>query len=156
MPQISDRLLRALESDDPCDLQNLVQEKRTEDFEALQALLSREPSVNADHRRKAVYALGRWGDPATVPAIRDLLPDLDEQGRIAAADALGKLGTQEALEGVVSLVGDSSPQVRKFAARALGKIDLPEAQDKLREIETSDDADFVRAAASRQLKSGDQ
>ena len=152
MPEISDRLLRALESDDPCEMQNLVKEGKAEDFEALQSLLSLEPTVKADHRRKAVSALGRWGDPAPAAAIRSLLPYMDEPERVTAADALGKLGTQEALDGVMDLAADSSPQVRKFAARALGKIDKPEAQDKLREIEEADEADFVRAAASKQIK----
>ena len=152
MAQVSDVLLRALESDDPCELQNLIKEGKREDFEALQSLVSLDPSVKPEQRRKAIYALGRWGDPGPVDAIRRLLPDLDEAERIAAIDSLGRLGTKEALEGVLDCAADASPQVRKFVVRALGRIDMPEAQEKLKEIAASDETEYVRSIASKQME----
>ena len=156
MAQLSDRLLKALESDESCELDDLIREGKQEDFEALQSLLSMDPSVKPEHRTKAMYALGRWGDPAPAAAIADILPQLDEAGRISAIDALGRLGTQEALSGVLDYVADPSPQVRKFATRALGRINTPEAQAKLKEIEATDSADYVRATAAKYLESGNK
>jgi HEAT repeat protein len=149
---IPKRVLVALEAEEACELDELVQEQNPEDFEALQGLLSLDASVNPAHRTNAIYALGRWGDPAPVPTIRSILPQLDESARICAVDALGRLGTQEALEGVIESVDDESPHVRKFAARALGRINTPEARAKLREIEADDSTDFVRDLASKYLK----
>lgn len=152
MAQISERLRRALESDDACLLTDVVKAGRQEDFEALQSLLSLDPSINPGHRRKAIYALGRWGDSAAVSDIRSLLPHLDEAGRISAIGALGRLGTEAALEGVLEHATDPSPHVRKFAARALGRIDTPEARKKLKEIKAKDEMEYVRTVASKQLR----
>lgn len=156
MPSISNELLRALESDESCELDQIVKDGNQEDLEALQSLLSMDPSVHPEHRRKALYALGRWGDPTSVSAIKALLPQLDEGERIAAVDALGRLGTQEAFEGVVDYVTDPSPHVRKFAIHALGRIGTPEARAKLVEIEAADSVEYVRALASKYVKRGDQ
>lgn len=156
MANISEKLLRALESDDSGELDQVIGEGKEEDFEALQSLLSLDPSIKPEHRRKAMYALGKWGDPRVVSAINSLLPHLEEAERTTAVDALGKLGTPEALAGVLTCVDDPSPHVRKFVAHALGKIATPEAQAKLKEIEAGDSADFVRNAASNYLRSGGQ
>ena len=154
MAQISEKLRRALESDDACQLGSVIKEAKREDFEALQTFLSLDPSVNPEHRKKAIYALGRWGDPAPVAAIRSLLPHLDEAGRISAIGALGRLGTKKALEGVLDCTTDPSPHIRKFVARALGRINTSEARAKLREIEDKDEVDYIRAIASKHLRSG--
>ena len=112
MAQLSEKLLRALEADDSCELDELIQEGKQEDFEALQGLLSLDdPSVKPEHRTRAIYALGRWGDPAPATAIANILPQLDEAGRISAIDALGRLGTEEALAGVLDYVADNSRHV---------------------------------------------
>jgi HEAT repeat protein len=151
MTPVSEELFSALESDCAQDISQLVRERKREDFEGLQEFLSLDPSVNPQHRAKAIHALGRWGDPAPVPAIRGILPHLDERGRISTVDALGRLGTDEALRGVLEQANDPSPQVRKFVTRALGRINAPEAQAKLREMADADPADFVRALASKSV-----
>jgi len=152
MPKISEKLLRALESDDACELGRVIKERKQEDFEALQPLLSLDPSINPEHRAKAIYALGRWGNPTAVVAIRNILPRLDEAGRISAIDALGMLGTKEALEDILDYVNDPSPHVRKFVTRALGRINTPKAQAKLKEIAAKDSVDYIRALASKYIK----
>lgn len=151
MPKISEKLLRALESDEACEIGLIVKERKKEDFDALLTLLSIDPLINPKHRAKAIYALGRWGDPAAVVAIRKILPHLDEAGRIGAIDALGRLGTKKALEGILKYLNDPSPHVRKFVTRALGRINTREARAKLRDIAAKDSVDYVRALASRQL-----
>jgi HEAT repeat protein len=156
MANLSEKLLRALESDDSGQLDQIIKEGKEEDFAALQSLLSLDPAINPEHRRKAIYALGKWGDPSVVSAINRLLPHLAEAERATAVDALGRLGTPEALAGVLTCAADPSPHVRKFVAHALGKIATPEAQAKLKEIEAGDSVDFVRNAASTYLRSGGQ
>lgn len=151
MTPVSGELLRAIESDCSQDMTQVIRDKKREDFAGLQEFLSLDPSVNPQHRVKAISALGRWGDPTLVPAIRGILPHLDERGRISAVDALGRLGTEEALGGVLEQANDPSPQVRKFVTRALGRINKPEAQAKLRQMADADPADFVRALASKSV-----
>ncbi|UCG83542.1 MAG: HEAT repeat domain-containing protein [Dehalococcoidia bacterium] len=153
MTKVSEKLVRALESDDACDLGRVIKEGKQEDFEALRSLLSLEPGIKPEHVNKAIYALGRWGDPAPVATIRSILPQLDEAGRISAIDALGRLGTKEALDGVLDHVDDSSPHVRKFVTRALGRINTPKAKAKLKEIEAKEKVDYVRATAAKYLRS---
>jgi HEAT repeat protein len=153
---IPNRLRVALEAEEACELDELVQQQDAEVFQALLDLLLMQPSVDPAYRRNALYALGRWGDPTAVPAIRSILPQLDEPARIAAVDALGRLGTQEALEAVLERTDDPSPQVRKFAALALARINTPEARSRLQEIASRDPRDFVRDIASKALKSVEQ
>jgi HEAT repeat protein len=152
MSEMSERLRRALESDDAMEIGRVIQAQREEDFEALSALLSPDPLVNPRHRTRAIYALGRWGDPASVGRIRDLLPNLDEPGRITAVGALGRLGTAEALDGVLDYATDPSPHVRKSVVSALGSINTPRAQAKLKEIAESQELEPIRSAASRLLE----
>lgn len=156
MVRVSEKLLKALESDDAYELGHVIKDRKQEDFEALQVFLSLDPSINPEHRAKAIYALGRWGDPAPVADIRSILPRLNEAGRISAIDALGRLGTKDALGGVLDYVNDPSPNVRKFAAHALGRINTSEARAKLKEIEAKDQVDYIRAIASKCLKSEHQ
>jgi HEAT repeat protein len=154
MTGIRTELLRALEADESGDLDAIIARRRPEDFEALRSLLTPDPAVKRTHRAKAIYALGRWGDPAVVEAIRDLLPDLDEDERTKAIDALGRLGTAEALDGIVAYANDASMPVRKFVTRALARINTPRARAVLSELERTDPSDYIRSLASRHLSPG--
>lgn len=153
MADTSKELFRLLESDCGHTLEPVLAEKEQATFESLRSLLSLAPSVNPTHRQRALYLLGRWGNPAVVADIRRIIPQLDEYERITAVDALGRLGTEEALAGIIEHTNDPSPDVRRFVVIALGRINSPQAQDKLREIEASDQVDFVRERASKLLKS---
>jgi HEAT repeat protein len=149
MVTIPDELRRALEADESGDLEQIIQERRQEHFDALLSLLSTDASVNPQHRTRALFALGRWGNPNVVSAIQRILPDLDEIGRATAVDALGRLGTPEALSAIIERAEDPSQNVRKFVARALGRINMPEARAKLTDMERGDPEGFVREAAAR-------
>ena len=149
MARLPVRLREALEADDAEELGRLLQRRRPEDFAALRALLTPDPSVPTDHRTKALHALGVWGDPAVVPAIRQLLPHLDERGRMSAVGALGRLATPEAVAAILERVEDPSPQVRKLAVWALRRSGTPEARQKLSEVATNDPVEWVREAAAR-------
>jgi HEAT repeat protein len=151
MAAMSEQLLDALRSDESGELDQLIRMRRQEDLEALQGLLSMDQSVKQEYRVKALYALGRWGNPASIDLIRRLLPHLEETERVRAIDALGRLGTQDALEGILEYADDESIFVREFVIRALGRIATPEARAKLREIERSDPVNHVRALASKYL-----
>jgi HEAT repeat protein len=152
MITLSKELIATLESDCGHDLEEIIRARRRRDFEALQSLLSFDPSVKAAHRRNALYALGRWGVPTVVPAIRRLLPLLDEMELVSAVDALGRLGTPEALEGIVEHVDHPSPHVRKFAAHALGRIHSTKARSQLRKMADHDTVNYIRELASKILR----
>jgi len=148
-PQLSDKVRTALESDDRHEIDELVKARRPADFAELAELLSPEMAVPSDYQSKALYALGRWKDPSVVPAIRRLLPDLDERGRISAIDALGRLGTPEAIEEVSAHSRDDSPQVRKFVVLALNRSGAREARRTVTEIAADDPEEWVRDLAAR-------
>src|SRR5262245_8577952 len=105
---MSKELTAVLECDCAQDLDAILKARRPQDFEALQGLVSLDSSIKPGHRNKALYLLGRWGDPAPVTAICRILPQLNESGRISAIDALGRLGTQETLSAILHYVKDPS------------------------------------------------
>lgn len=153
MSEISEKLLRALESDDAGELGIIIKKRKQEDFKALQTFLSLDPSIKNEHRAKAIYALGRWGDPAPVKAIGSIISDLDEASRITAINTLGRISTEDSLDVVIKLVDDPSPNVRKFVARALARINTTEAHEKLKEIASKDKVEYVRVLASKYIAS---
>lgn len=138
MTEMPDELRQALSADESCDLDAIIRQRRPADFEALRRLLRADPADGTLHRARAIYALGRWGDPVVVTAIRDLLPSMDQDERITAIDALGRLGTEEAVGGILEYVGDESPPVRKFVTRALARINTPSAQAGLSRLQRAD------------------
>lgn len=152
MAEMPEDLRQALDADDALELDQLLRRRRPEHLRALQTLLTTDPSVPPDHRTKALYALGLWGDPAVVPAITRLLPQLDERGRMSALSALGRLGTPEAVAAVIEHTDEQSPQVRKIAVLALSKSPTPEARQKLREIARTDRVKWVRDVAARHIE----
>jgi HEAT repeat protein len=152
MPELPKQLLAALEAEESGELARLLSRKRAVDFAALRSLLSLDPSVSSDFRRKAMYALGRWGDPSVVPEIRRLLPQLDAGERVSALSALGRLGTPEAETAIIEFADDPSPQVRKTAALALRRIGTPEASAKLRHLAASDPVSWIRQLAARHAR----
>jgi HEAT repeat protein len=151
MTEISEDLRQALDANESCDLDEIVRQRRPADFDALLGLLRPDPARETPHRAMAIYALGRWGDPAAVGAIRDLLPGLHHDERITAIDALGRLGTDEAVEGILGYANDESLPVRKFVARALGRIGTPRARAGLSELRQADPSGYIRSLAARQL-----
>ena len=153
MSPLSDELRTALESDDGEALSRLVERRRRRDFEALRELLSPDPSVPSHYRRKALVALGRWGDASVVPAIADVLPELTAQERFGAIDALGRLGTADATRAVAEYARDPSPQVRKAVVVALQRIDSKEARRTLTELQTQESEDWIRELASKKRRS---
>lgn len=151
MAELPEELREALDADDAEELGALLRRRRPEDFAALQTLLTTQPEVPPDHRTKALYALGVWGDPSVVPSMTRLLPQLDERGRMSALSALGQLGTPEAVAAIVEHVNEPSPQVRKIAVQALRRVATPEARQKLRDVAATDPVDWVRDLAGRPI-----
>jgi HEAT repeat protein len=145
-------LRTALESEEAGELDEIIRAHRKAHFDSLRKLVSTAPEVPPQYRSKALYALGRWGDPGVIPDIERSLPDLEETGRIAALDALGRLGTDQALEIVAQYAGDPSPQVRKFAIQALDRIGGSKARTQLRVIAREDPEAWIRGLAARNLE----
>ena len=144
MVQLSDRLHEAIDSDCAHSLEEVITQKSDEDFQGLQALLSLDAKISPGQRNKALHLLGRWNNPAAVPAILKILPELDEIGRSRAVDALGKIGSPDAIKAVIERAADPSASVRKFVVHALSRTDQPDTRQKLQEMEQSDNENFIR------------
>ena len=149
MEDLSKGLREAMESDCAHSLEKVMVEKSPEDFHALQRFLSMDASIAPLQRLKALHLLGRWEDPASVPAIIRILPQLNEIGRSRAIDALGRLGSTEAMAAIFEHADDPSANVRKFVVHAMSRTNVPEAIKKLKEIEESDDQPFIRDLARK-------
>ena len=137
----------ALNAEEAGELNEIVRRHSPGHFEILRELAT-DPTTKPEHRNKALYALGRWGDPRIVPDLERLLPELDEAGRIAALDALGRLGVEQALPAVMRTSNDPSPQVRKMAIEALKRIGGPQAREQLRAIAERDPEKWIRRLAT--------
>jgi HEAT repeat protein len=152
MADLSEELRAALEAEESGELVQLLGRRRPEDFAALRELLLFDASIPTDFRMKAMFALGRWGDPSVIPDIIRLLPDLGERERISALAALGHLARPEAVPAILEFADDASPQVRKAAALALSRISTPEATAKLKDIAAKDPVSWIRDLAARRAR----
>ncbi len=146
-------LKQALQVFETGELDLIVKKKRRDHFDALRSLLSLDSGVEPEHRQRAIYALGRWGDTSVVPDLVSLLPRLDESERITALDALGRLDTKEARTAVETCADDPSPQVRKFVVTALRRLGGPDAESRLRWIAKEDGEGWIRDLAQSAVKS---
>ena len=146
----SSDLRDALKSFEIGALDRIIERGDEKDFEALRRLVS-DPSVNPDDRQRAIYALGRWGDPAVVPDIVEVLPTLKETHCMTAIEALGRIGTDEARAAVLPYARHRSPHVRKFVVEALSRIDDAEAREAVRTIANADRSPWVRDLAARRM-----
>lgn len=73
-------------------------------------------------RRRAVLALGRMQDRASVSALVAALADADEFVRVEAAFALGQVGDTTAVEALARAAASGGEEPRAEATAALGKI----------------------------------
>jgi len=81
---------------------------------------------NPEVRARAAVALGRIGDPAAAPALREALEDFDRAVRIEVIFALGQIPDRGAGEALLQILeSDPDPEVRGVAAEALGKLGDP-------------------------------
>ncbi|SNR38052.1 HEAT repeat domain-containing protein [Halorubrum vacuolatum] len=98
-------------------------------------------------RMAAANALGRLGEPSTLPAVVEALSDPDPRVRLRACQACGAFADPRAIPALIERLEDD-PRVRRAAANALGGIATDRALDPL--IDLLDDADesIRRIAAS--------
>ena len=127
-------------------------------------------------RMAAANALGRLGEPSTLPAILKALTDPDPRVRLrachacgsfadpravpalierleddsrvrrAAANALGGIATDRALAPLIDLLDDGDESIRRIAASALGKANNPQPVEPLARA-LGDESAIVRNAA---------
>lgn len=150
--EISSKLGKALEADEAEELNKVILARRPEDFDALVGLATASDGVDPMHRRRALYALGRWGDRAVVPLIVQVLPRLDNGAKIAAIDALANLPTPEGLTAIQVHADDPSPQVRKLVVQALAAVPDSRSAATLESMAQSDPEEWVRALAQNYLQ----
>ncbi len=148
MKQFSTELTNAIESDCAHSMEPLMEAKRSQDLKDMLDLL-KEDVGTSNARARALYALGRWGDPKVVEQISEALPLFNDLERASAIDALGRLGSAPALASVISLQDDPSMQVRKFVVRALSRFKGAKAAKALKYMEENDSEDLVRAYARK-------
>ncbi len=103
-------------------------------------------------RRYLALALGRLGDGAAVPALREATQGeaVDSETVIYALWSLGALGDSSAIPDLVRLAGDEDRGIRKAAVHALGAFPRPEALAVL-QAALHDGADDVRWNAALAL-----
>lgn len=149
--EIPSGVVSALRAEESGLLDAIIAARRPEDLDALRRIARNDDAEYDDRdQRKALYALGRWGDPALADDIAQVLPRLDPSTRIAAIDALGRLGDAETVPIVTAYADDESPQVRKFVVQALGRLGTPGARNELQRIRgaKSEEA-WIRELADR-------
>jgi HEAT repeat protein len=147
---MSPQLELAMQSSCATGVEEVIEARHPEDLAILRGLLT-DGDAPASARQSAIHILGRWGDAESAPAIRALLPNLDERQRINAVDALGRIGGPDAEDAVLELSGDESPDVRRFAAYALSRLSTETARIQLGEMARNDSEPSVRAAAVSSL-----
>lgn len=145
------RIVEAFEAEESGSLDLLIRNRKPEDLAVLRTVArNEEHHFDAPEQRKALYALGRWGDRAAIPDILGALPDLDAPARMAAIEALGRIGGDEEVDAIVEYSEDDSAQVRKFAIKALERIGTRDALAQLRRIATKPgEEDWLRALANQ-------
>ena len=74
---------------------------------------------DAELRHHAANALAEIADPATTPALVELLSDRSSEIRRHAAEALGEIGTPDAVRALTRALEDGDPEVRRTAVEAL-------------------------------------
>lgn len=108
---------------------------------------------HSELRASAAYALAETGDPATAPALAEVMrraKDEDAFARSHAARALGRVGGRDSIELLTNaLTNDGSQEVRREAALSLGRIATSQdakAIEALRNATLSNDPYLVSAA----------
>ena len=152
MIKLPDHILVALDPNDTDRLDDLIARHAAADFELLLRIASGEVMPTAWARRRALYALGRWGDPGVSRAIEAVLPLLDVNERVAAIDALGQLGTEEAAALAWEFARDPSAEVRGAVVEALARIGGSKTRGLLRLLEASDPSATVRELAKQRSR----
>ena len=148
-PEAASAILRRLEDRDPD-----VRAAAARSLGRLAAPEAAEPLVHtlvsgAVPRAIAFRALLDIG-PGTLPVLRTLVHDPDQNVRAAAIELLGWLGQASDDAAVIEAVGDPAAEVRARAAGALGRLASADGADVLTEA-LDDRIYFVRLHAARAL-----
>jgi HEAT repeat protein len=149
--RLSPELEAALQAEEAGALNQIVRARRPEHLVQLRQVAADETAPPL-YRSRAIYALGRWGEPAAVADIVRGLATLDEQGKLSAMDALGRLATPEAEQVLAGYAGDASPQVRKLVVQGLARTTGAAARSTLRAIAERDPEGWIRDLASRNVR----
>ncbi|MGH8898514.1 MAG: NACHT domain-containing protein, partial [Egibacteraceae bacterium] len=102
------------------------------------------------------WALGRLGERRAFPRLLERLSDRDTKVRQSAASALGILGDERAADPLLKLLDDTDAQVRWMAASALGNLGDQRAVEPLLKLLDDADAQVRWMAASALGNLGDQ
>lgn len=153
MIQLSEELELALEADDRARLEQVIEAAEPDDYRTLRELV-RDPGTPEMHRRRALYAIGKWPDrdEDAVTEIAAVLPDLGELERITAISTLGRIGSPEAKEVLLEYRDDDAPDVRRQVASSLARYPDDRTIEALHLMAEDDESEAVRAKAERVIE----
>lgn len=100
--------------------------------------------VKEDNRKFACDIIGLSNNPASIPHVRKLLTDTDDNVRCAAIEALGFLKASDLLGDIIAMYDDES--VKPYVIGAVGHIGGKHAQEFLLNA-MNDEDEFTQIAA---------
>jgi len=147
--RIPEELREALDAFESGPLQELINKKNEAYFTIFNEMLTEGQNLKKGYLKKAIYALGRWGDhQVPVSNIIKAMPRLNVSERITAIDALSRLISRENIDILMNYTLDESDQVRKMVVNALNAIGGKKALDELKLIYENDPKLWVRQLAN--------
>lgn len=93
-------------------------------------LIEQLDSDDLETRQASIIALGRIGDPRSVPSLMRVLTD-DVELAVVAAGALAKIGDRRAFESLLDIMGHPAMTVRQAVVGALNSIGHPEMENEM-------------------------
>ena len=114
--------------------------------EVTKALLEERKDQSADHQVLMIWALGRRGDKAVVPALLETAQSGEKPVRLAAIETATEMGDASAVPVFVTLLGDSDREIAQAAQEGLATIPCPEANAAVSEMFASGNVDKQRLA----------
>lgn len=93
-------------------------------------LIEQLESDDLETRQASIIALGRIGDPRSVPSLMRILTD-DAELAVVAAGALAKIGDRRAFESLLDIMGHPALTVRQAVVGALNSIGHPEMEGEM-------------------------
>lgn len=145
--KLKEELRNALDAFESGPLVELINKNKKEHFLMLKEMLSEGQDLQKGDLKKAIYALGRWGDKDTLSDIIKVMPRLDVSERITAIDALSKMISSENIDVLTKYSQDESEQVRKMVVNALDAVGGKKALNELKLIYKNDSKPWVRELA---------
>ena len=104
-----------------------------------------------DQRQRAALALGQIGDPATAPALANLLEDASNQVRFSAAAALAEMGQAQGIDFLFEALRDTDSILRANAVKFLVNVQAQSGSVEDQLVAALDATDPLARAGAAQV-----